>query len=63
MLEEGDVGAADPVGVVERPFPELTVAHAFGVYSRREGGAAAAEQLAACRLLMPTWRNALSKRS
>jgi MOSC domain-containing protein YiiM len=62
VLEEGEVQAGDPVEVVERPFPELTVARAYGVFSRREGGAAAAAELAGCQLLTPTWREALTKR-
>ena len=63
VLEEGEVEAGDPVEVVERPYPHLTVAHAYGVYSRRQGGAAAAAELADCPLLLPGWREALGKRS
>jgi MOSC domain-containing protein YiiM len=62
VLEEGEVGAGDPVEVVERPYPELTVARAYGVYARREGGAAAARELAECPLLMPVWRRVLGAR-
>jgi MOSC domain-containing protein YiiM len=62
VLEEGEVAAGDEIELVERPYPELTVAHAYAVYSRRKGGPRAAEELAACELLMPTWREALGKR-
>jgi MOSC domain-containing protein YiiM len=62
VLVEGEVQAGDAVELVERPHPELTVAHAYAVYSRRKGGAAAAVELAACPLLTPSWREALGKR-
>ena len=62
VLEEGTVEPGDPVEVVDRPYPDLTVAHAWGVYSRRLGGERAASELAACPLLTPTWREALTKR-
>jgi MOSC domain-containing protein YiiM len=62
VVEEGDVGVGDPVELLERPYPELTVAHAYAVYSRRAGGVAAAAELAACPLLTPTWREALGAR-
>jgi MOSC domain-containing protein YiiM len=62
VVEEGVVAAGDGVEILDRPYPELTVAHAYAVYSRRRGGAAAAAELAACPLLMPTWREALRRR-
>jgi MOSC domain-containing protein YiiM len=62
VLEESAVEAGSPVEVVERPHPELTVEHAYAVFSRRQGGAAAARELAGCALLTPKWREALAKR-
>ena len=62
VLEEGTVEAGAAVELVERPHPELTVDHAYSVFSRRRGGSAAARELAACPLLTPSWREALARR-
>lgn len=61
VMTEGTIEAGTPVVLIERPYPEWTIArtHAVRRNASRNPGAAAA--LAACTLLSPTWRGALTE--
>lgn len=62
VLAEGDVAAGLPVILLDRPFPQWTIAHANAVMHRRDGGRGGAADLAACPLLADAWREALRRR-
>lgn len=60
VLSEGYVEAGLPVTLVERPFPQWTVAQATEVMLRRHLDPDAAAELAACPLLSSRWRETLA---
>jgi MOSC domain-containing protein YiiM len=60
VLEEGMVRQDLPLVLVDRPFPEWTVARAARVMHRRRSDPDAAAELAACPLLSAAWRARLS---
>lgn len=62
VLEEGQVRVGDAVRLIDRPWPEWTVARATGVMRRRDDLAGAA-QLAALPVLASSWRTALARRA
>jgi MOSC domain-containing protein YiiM len=61
VLEEGTVAPGDALTLVERPFPEWSVARATAVMRRRDD-VAGAEALDACPLLAASWHAVLSAR-
>ncbi len=61
VLREGEVRPGLPVTLVERPFPEWTVARASGVMRTRTQDRAAAGGLAAIELLAKSWRTRLAE--
>lgn len=59
VLEEGMVEVGMTVALLDRPYPEWTVARAYDIMTRRREDPASAEALAACPLLSIDWREAL----
>jgi MOSC domain-containing protein YiiM len=59
VLGEGHVRPGVPVTLVERPFPRWSIARVNAV-AYGKGGAEESAALAACPLLSPSWREALS---
>jgi len=59
VLEEGYVEAGMPVELLERPFPQWTVARATGIMHRCREDREAAVALAACPALSAAWRESL----
>ncbi len=59
VLEEGYVEAGMPVELLERPFPQWTVARATEIMHRRNEDREAAMALAACPALSAVWRESL----
>jgi MOSC domain-containing protein YiiM len=62
VMREGLVQPATTLTLIERPFPEWTVATANTVMHHRTEDREAARSLQACRLLSERWRATLSKR-
>ena len=60
VLLEGTVEPGVAMVLVERPFPEWTVARVTAVMRGRQGDPATAARLAACPLLSVGWRRTLS---
>ena len=60
VLTGGYVEAGTPVVLLERPFPQWTVARATEVMNRRREDPDAAAELAACPLLSAVWRETLA---
>lgn len=63
VLREGSVEVGMTLNLVERPYPEWSVAAANAVMHDRKGGLAAARLLAECPLLSVSWRETLSRRA
>jgi MOSC domain-containing protein YiiM len=63
VLREGNVEAGMPLTLVERAYPEWTVARVNDVIYRREPDPAVRAALARCPLLSATWRRVFSKNS
>lgn len=63
VRQTGRVTAGDSLILIERPYPEWTVAAANAVMHGRPTDRAAAEALAACPALAANWRTALAARS
>ena len=61
VLAEGEIEAGAPVDLLDRPYPEWTIARTQAVRRRARQEPAAAAALAACPLLSPTWRQALTR--
>ena len=59
VLREGYVAAGMPVTLLERPFPQWTVARATQIMQRRRADPRAALALAACPVLSAAWRTVL----
>jgi len=59
VLQHGWVEAGDHVELLERLFPELTIAHANDVMHHRKEDFAVARELAACSLLSASWKDSL----
>ncbi|MDQ3547695.1 MAG: MOSC domain-containing protein [Chloroflexota bacterium] len=60
VLREGNVAAGQPLTLVERPYPEWSVARANDIINRREDDATVRAAFAACPALSPRWRNVIS---
>lgn len=63
VLREGEVTANLPFTLVERPYPEWTIAMANDIMHRRITDLDAAGQLAACPALSTSWQATLSRRA
>ncbi|NOZ27173.1 MAG: MOSC domain-containing protein [Chloroflexi bacterium] len=59
VLAEGYVEAGMPVTLLERPFPQWTVARAMAVVQNRRQDREAALELASCPVLSQEWRDKL----
>lgn len=62
VLREGLVAPGQSLLLLDRPYPEWTVARSNGIMHQRRGGRAAASALAACPLLSANWQTTLSSR-
>lgn len=62
VLQEGRVQQGDVLILLERPFPQWTVARANDVMHRGQHDKAASAELAACPLLSPSWVRTLFRR-
>ncbi|WP_428911570.1 MOSC domain-containing protein [Niallia sp. Krafla_26] len=62
VLKEGQIQAGDTLHLLERPFPQWSVATCNLVMHHQKYDLESAAQLAQCQLLAPSWRNTLSKR-
>jgi MOSC domain-containing protein YiiM len=63
VLREGHVAAGQPVRLLERPFPQWTIARVNALLNGRDDDRRAIAELAACPLLGPNWRAALLNRA
>jgi MOSC domain-containing protein YiiM len=61
VLRAGTVEAGLPLTLIERPYPEWTIARVNDVLYRREPDPAVRAALAECHLLSATWRRIFSK--
>jgi MOSC domain-containing protein YiiM len=61
VLREGNVQAGTPFILVDRPYPEWTIATANSVMLHRKENHAAAHALAECPALSDSWKATLSK--
>lgn len=59
VLLHGWVQAGDRFELVERPFPQFTIAHANDVMHHRKEDFTAARELAACPKLSASWKDSL----
>ncbi len=62
VLAEGYVESGMKMELLDRPFPQWTVARASNIMHRRDQDLKALASLAACPLLAPGWRNKLAER-
>lgn len=62
VLQEGDVEANQELILLERPFPQWTIAACNEVMHVRKDDLTAAYQLATCELLAVNWKRTLHKR-
>jgi MOSC domain-containing protein YiiM len=63
VLQEGEVEPNLPLVLLERPFPQWSVARANEIMHHQRHEREAAGELAACPLLAPNWQQTLSKRA
>lgn len=63
VLQEGEVAAGLPFTLVERPYPEWTVAVANDIMHRRTTDRDLAGKLAECPALSSSWRDTLARRA
>lgn len=63
VLEEGYVEKGQPLDLLERPYPQWTIAVCNDIMHRRKRDRQVAEALAACPLLSSNWKRTLSKRA
>ena len=61
VLEEGEVRPGLPLTLLERPYPEWTVARATQVMRGRRQDREAAGELAGCEVLAASWRDRLAE--
>jgi MOSC domain-containing protein YiiM len=61
VLEEGEVRPGLALTLLERPYPEWTIARASRVMRGRRQDPAAAGELAGCELLAASWRDRLAE--
>lgn len=60
VLQEGYVGTGNTLVLIERPFPQWTVARAYIIRRNRMTDVKAAMELARCPALSPRWQENLS---
>ncbi len=60
VLEDGALAAGQPIVLLDRPHPGLTIAVTNGVLHRKPFDRAAASELAACALLAPNMRRQIA---
>lgn len=63
VIKEGNVEKGLPMQLLERPYPEWTVAYANEVMHRRRDDRELAAKLAACPALGESWRKTLAARA
>lgn len=63
VMEEGPLSAPADITLLERPFPQWTVAEANEIMHHRKQDAKAAGALAGCPALSESWRTTLSRRA
>ena len=63
VIKEGAVSAPAEITLLERPFPQWTVAQANEIMHRRKNDAEAARALAGCPALSESWKATLSRRA
>ena len=62
VLKEGEIQAGNALQLIERPFPQWTVATCNDVMHNQKHDLELSAKLASCELLAPNWRDTLSKR-
>jgi MOSC domain-containing protein YiiM len=62
VLKEGDVDANQNLILLDRPFPEWSIARTNDIIHRRDTDPDAIAQLASCELLASNWRENLASR-
>ena len=62
VLQEGYAGAGMEMELIDRPYPEWTIAASNEVMYVKKRDLQLAEQLASCELLAPNWKRSLNKR-
>ncbi len=63
VLEEGPLSAPAGITLLERPFPQWSVAEANDIMHRRKKDAEASRALADCAALSASWKATLSRRA
>jgi MOSC domain-containing protein YiiM len=62
VLKEGLVHGGEELTLLERPYPEWTIARCNEVMYEKKGDLKLAEELASCEFLAESWKETLSKR-
>lgn len=62
VLQEGKIKAGIPLQLIERPYPEWTIAACNEVMHVKKKDLALTAELAACPALAPNWKRTLDKR-
>ena len=62
VLQEGHVISGIDIELIERPYPEWTIAACNEIMYIRKEDLRAADELASCDLLAPNWKRTLKKR-
>jgi MOSC domain-containing protein YiiM len=62
VMQEGYVESGQPITLLERPYPEWTIAKCNQIMHQQPYDREATQQLASCKLLSENWRNTLWKR-
>ena len=62
VLQEGTVEAGDPISLLERPYPHLTLAEANRIMHHDKADWAVIGTFLACPLLSASWQNSLRRR-
>lgn len=63
VLTEGHVAANQPLVLLDRPFPDWTIAHSNQIMHETRHDREGARTLAACPLLSANWRETLTRRA
>jgi MOSC domain-containing protein YiiM len=63
VLEQGWVTAPDEIALIDRPYPQWTVAEANAIMHHRKTDWAAAAELASCAALSASWQSGLRQRA
>ncbi|WAC20643.1 MOSC domain-containing protein [Luteolibacter sp. SL250] len=63
VLRHGEVRPGDPLILLERPYPEFTIAHCNRTMHHEKADFAAARALAECPLLSASWKDGLWMRA